>query len=418
MSTQSSATWSEATLSNASQSNAPQSPADCPASSQRKTVRQQELGVPAVEFKDGVWHVRAFELARSILREGDAVKQAGFNVEMARKSQMKQPILFQDGAEHRTQRAAIARFFSPKTVSERYREMMKQLSEEIVAHVAASGEVDLSSETMKLAVAVAAKVVGLTNSSQEGMARRLNAFFNILPLGRMNKWQRVKNTASSQGNLWNFYLRDVLPAIRARKQQPQEDVISYLLGLGRSNMEILTECLTYGAAGMVTTREFICMASWHMLENRALRARYLGAPEAERQAILQEILRLEPVVGHLYRRAAKDITFDFAGEEVRIPAGAKLDLYIRATNIDERIVPDNPEALCPMRKLPKGVQPALLGFGEGNHRCPGAYIALQESDIFLQKLLGLELQIMQEPEVTWNDLIEGYELRNFKIAVV
>ena len=48
--------------------------------------------------------------------------------------------------------------------------------------------------------------------------------------------------------------------IHTRRHQPQEDVISYLIEKGYRNREILTECVTYAAAGMVTTREFICVA--------------------------------------------------------------------------------------------------------------------------------------------------------------
>ncbi len=61
---------------------------------------------------------------------------------------------------------------------------------------------------------------------------------------------------------------------------------------------------------------------------------------------------------------------------------------------------------------------AMMSFGDGHHRCPRAYIALQETDIFLQHLLRLQgLQIVQKPSVTWNDLTQGYELRNFIIPV-
>ncbi|MDO4239627.1 MAG: hypothetical protein Q4D18_05300, partial [Micrococcus sp.] len=61
------------------------------------------------------------------------------------------------------------------------------------------------------------------------------------------------------------------------------------------------------AAGMVTTREFLQMAAWHLFDRPALRERCLAAPGPERQAILLEVLRLEPVVAHLFRRAAQDL---------------------------------------------------------------------------------------------------------------
>ncbi|MGD8151160.1 hypothetical protein [Ornithinimicrobium sp. Y1694] len=54
------------------------------------------------------------------------------------------------------------------------------------------------------------------------------------------------------------------------------------------------ECLTYGAAGMVTTREFLQIATWHLLDRPALRHRFLVGSAEERSAILHELLRLAP----------------------------------------------------------------------------------------------------------------------------
>ena len=59
-----------------------------------------------------------------------------------------------------------------------------------------------------------------------------------------------------------------------------------------------------------------------------------------------------------------------------------------------------------------------MAFGFGHHRCPGAYIAIQESDIFLQRLLAIDnLKMVSEPRVAYNELIKGYEIRNFQVAV-
>lgn len=59
-----------------------------------------------------------------------------------------------------------------------------------------------------------------------------------------------------------------------------------------------------------------------------------------------------------------------------------------------------------------------MSFGDGHHRCPGAYVAIQETDVFLRRLLALEgLRIERKPSVSWNDLVAGYELRGFTVAV-
>jgi cytochrome P450 len=96
-----------------------------------------------------------------------------------------------------------------------------------------------------------------------------------------------------------------------------------------------------------------------------------------------------------------------------------IDLNIVGTNLDEEVVGEQARQLCPERQL-KGerVSPAIMSFGDGHHRCPGAYIALQETDIFLQRLLRVDgLRIAQEPTLSWSELTKGYELRNFMVTV-
>ena len=58
-----------------------------------------------------------------------------------------------------------------------------------------------------------------------------------------------------------------------------------------------------------------------------------------------------------------------------------------------------------------------MSFGDGHHRCPGAYLALQESDIFLQRLLRLPLTAEQAPHLGWNPIAAGYELSGFVVSV-
>ena len=177
------------------------------------------------------------------------------------------------------------------------------------------------------------------------------------------------------------------------------------------------ECLTYGTAGMVTTREFIAMAAWHLLQHDALRARYLVAEQAERLAILNETIRLEPVVGHLYRRVQQPVTFTDQGQDWTAQPGDLIDLCVRSANADTHTVGDDPLELCPQRPLPTGVNEAVLSFGDGAHRCPGQPLAMLESDALLRRLLALEVHIVKEPVIEWDDLIAGYALRGFELRV-
>src|SRR5690606_25316498 len=105
----------------------------------------------------------------------------GFGVsEIARSPvELRPPVLFQDGDAHRSQRTAIAHFFTPKAVDERYRPVMEELTEEIIGELLSAGKADLSAMAMRLAVSVAAQVVGLTDSRRPGMHARLDAFISL-----------------------------------------------------------------------------------------------------------------------------------------------------------------------------------------------------------------------------------------------
>ncbi|HLG89044.1 MAG TPA: cytochrome P450 [Alphaproteobacteria bacterium] len=362
--------------------------------------------------------VESFTLMRQILR-GGGIRQAGFMAEeVGRAIQGSAPVLFQEGEAHQKQRAATARFFAPRVVTSRYREVMNELSERLMTKLENTGRGDLAAMSLEMAVAVAAEIVGLTNSSISGMSKRLDSFFTRGATRRPGAIERVRNFFRNQTGLVAFYWMDVKPAIRARRRNPKEDVISHLLQQGYTDAQILTECMTYGAAGMATTREFIVMAAWHLFERPALRAAFVATDEAGRIAILEEVLRLEPVVGALYRRTQEELHIEKDGRTVTIPAGTLLDLDIRAANSDPAAAGECPHRLKPDRAESMGKPIGTMSFGDGNHRCPGAAVALQESAIFLDRLLRIpSVRMAKAPTQEWNTLTVGYELRDAIVTV-
>jgi cytochrome P450 len=412
----------------------PSEPPGCPVRKLEPGGRSTGPGLEHVSSAGGGrWVVRSFDVARQVLRESEGTSQAGFGAEgllagadgdteseprprrRRRGRTMRPPILYLEGAQHRTQRKAAARFFAPK-VTEDYREMMEGFSDDLVRQIGTSKPVDLSRLSMQMAVQVAAQVVGLTSSSTRGMSRRLDTFFSRDPLESRSGpagWLRLLRSGTATAR---FFWLDVKPAIRARRRQPREDVVSQLLAEGFSDLEILTECLTYGAAGMVTTREFICVAAWHLLDDPALLAQYRDGTLEERLALLQETLRLEPVVGHLYRRIQQPLPVTADGAVQVLPAGALVDLDLRAVNADAVTVGADPYGLCPGRELPRSVPPALMSFGDGNHRCPGAPLAIMESEIFLSTLFRHDIVALGPPSVSWNPVSQGYDLDDFLVV--
>ncbi|GAA0798839.1 cytochrome P450 [Spirilliplanes yamanashiensis] len=395
-------------------------PADTPVDHKRKVDRgEMAPGCPVHAAGGDVWRVQDYATAKSLLRHADT-RQAGFGVENVQRLQgrMRMPVLYRDGAEHREHRRQTAKYFTPKRVETAYRGLMDRLADEQCAELVRRGAADVSQLSFALAVAVAGEVIGLTEAGR-GMARRLELFFadmEVDPGFRSPRaLRRMWRTNTVMGT---FYWRDVRPSINARRKERRDDLISHLIDEGCTNGEILGECVTFAAAGMITTREFITVAAWHLFDDPELRAAYTAGEEKQRHAILHEILRLEPVVGELLRWTTADLTVPGADGDVTIPAGAKLDISVAAANLDTAAVGDDPGALCPARPLADGVGDAGLSFGDGPHRCPGAYIAIQETDIFLSKLFALPgLRMVAPPTAELRPAIGSYEVVGLHVAL-
>lgn len=398
----------------------------CPVDHRKAVPPTPEVvGAAPVHDASG-WRIGRFEEARQVLRNGRATVQAGFFSDHTRPSgdtpgrreMMRPPVLFQDGDEHRRQRSLIGRYFAPKTISRRYSTFLDVRSQEIVERMIEFGECELSDATMRLAVEVAAQVIGLEDADMPGMSARLDAFFSRPPkpptgTGPLARARHALQMARVSARLARFHRHDVVPAIRRKRATPGDDVISHLLDQGATDPEILTECLTYGAAGMVTTREFISLATWHLCDDAALRTEFVGGDQARRHGVLKEILRLEPIVGHLYRRSTDAVEVG----EVEARADERLDLSIRAANLDRDVFGDDSTQIRPGRATPAGVQPEGLAFGDGNHKCPGNHLAIAESDAFLSRLFAHDVELLTTPTVSWNDLITGYEIRDMRVRV-
>lgn len=365
----------------------------------------------------GVLHIHSHELARAVLRTQN-VEQSGFGAEIVRNmhSLMRLPMLFLDGEEHQKLRRGTARFFTPRACEDNYRGLIERETERLVGDFMKKGEGRLDAMSMDLAVTIAGEIVGLTEHVAPGMPTRILSFLSNPPIDLPMSPRLLWRMFTSQAKLGIFYLMDVRPSIKRRRKTPRDDVISHLIAEGYKANEILTECVLYGAAGMVTTREFITVAAIHLIENPGLRDRFLSADDEAQRALLEEVLRLDPVIGHLRRRAVAPFTLP-DGESVE--TGQEFVIDVRSTNADESAVGKCPFHADPDRVMPdtKTGRPAM-SFGDGRHRCPGAYVAMQESAIFLDALLRVEgLRIVGTPSVGWSNLVGGYEFHMCEIAV-
>ncbi|NUS44113.1 MAG: cytochrome P450 [Mycobacteriaceae bacterium] len=396
----------------------------CPvAHGSRKTGPTDRPQAELEQDSAGVWHVYGHSVALQILRS-PCTRQAGFRADefFATPQVTKTPVVFLDGDEHREHRRLTARFFTLRAVVDNYQPAMESLADSTVATLTERRRMDLSELALTYATGVVAQVLGLSGSDVPALAARLEACFAapLVPLSlNPRTWARL---ILNNARIFQLYRADVRPAVALRRRggAGPDDLISHLLGRGYRDRDILTEVFLFAAAGMVTTREFICVAAWHLLENPALRAEYLAAGEARRHRVLQETLRLEPVVQVLHRRATDDIRVRRTdGTQVVIAAAARIAVHTAHVNTDEAAAGGHPMDLCTNRVIrSERGRGALVGFGDGPHRCPGEHVAIQETDILLHRLMACDgVRLTGAVCQGRNDMVEGYELRGMTIEL-
>lgn len=377
----------------------------------RKTAR---VAAAQAKHDKGSILVGSFQFVRDILRS-TAMKQGGGGAEYVDTSEPdKAPVFFLEGAPHKKKRATIARYFTPKIITTRYRDIIEKVIEKQLAELQNTGSRRLDLMSFDLAVAVAADIVGLNNSDRTKMSKRLAISLSAAWVHKFSFFGRIYMSSKKLLNSIDFFYRDVKPAIRARQQNPQDDILSHLMREGYRDKAILMECMTYAAAGMVTTREFIVVAAWHMFDRPELKERFLKVDEAGQFAILFEILRLEPIAHFLYRRT------DEEGVKLsshQIERGTNYALNLRDANFDESVVGPCPFVLDPDRAARLKTNGSYLSFGDGAHHCPGWQVALHETRLFLDALMRVPgIRLERAPDIGWVDLLQSYELRNAVVA--
>jgi cytochrome P450 len=378
-----------------------------PARDDRKSA---SIAAANVEAEPGADVISSFGFARDVLRSA-AFLQAGAGAEHVKMDNPEHvSVFFLDGELHKKRRSQLARYFTPKAIKERHSKVMDRTTAELIADLRHKGEARLDVMSLRLASDVAAEIVGLTASNQQAMAERLQKVFKSMSGSRAKGIGKLIGGLNAFYRVMMFYWRDVVPAVRARRKAPRDDVISYCVQENYPSKGILIECMTYATAGMLTTREFIVMVAWHLFEDADLRETFLTGGEDVQFAILDEILRLEPVAAMLHRKAAEDLTFA-SGQQIK--AGELYAINMREVNVDEAVTGACPFAIDPDRGKRQKIAGTWMSFGDGPHRCPGSQVALHETRVFVDALLRVPgIRLAKTPTIGWCVPIMGYEVHD------
>lgn len=393
---------------------AAKSPID-PDRDDRKTAELYEQGrifKPNAEIVYEGERVKGILRSPLLMQDGlDAAAQQRFKPEEI-------PLIFLDGKLHRDRRKHITSYFAPRYIKEHFEPLMRKTADMLIADLERDKQLRIDEVSWQMAVTLVGDLIGVTRGKSRNemkkTAKRIERCLYATKMRLMTGWPLRVAKIRRAYDMMMFWRKDVLPTVKARRRAPQDDVISRLVAENYSDTAILVDVMMLCGAGMQTTREFISMAAWHLLEKDDLREAFLSADYEGQMGILEEILRVDPIVSTLYRRAPKDL--GDKGQDEFTP-GTRYGVSIRHANHDPQLVGGCPHAIDVSRKAKLGDQAPMMSFGNGMHRCPGSPLALNETLFLLDRLLRVPgVKLASKPKMEWEPNVSTFEISDVLVT--
>ncbi|MFY0534356.1 cytochrome P450 [Nannocystis pusilla] len=329
-----------------------------------------------IKIEPGAEHIRAFERAREVLLDRDLL-QGGAGAEFVDTSDPdKAPVFFLDGAPHREKRTSIARFFTPKAITSRYHAIIERETARLLGQLRRDGRAQLDIISFELTVAVAANIVGLTDSDMPKMARRLALMLSAGWHHRLDVFARLAAGLRKGRAMLGFYVNDItLPSARAARPAGRPPVRAPGQGrvaagdphrvhdLRRRRHGDDARVHRHGRLAPVRRP---CAAGRLPGGRRGAPVRHPERDPPPRADRLAALPAQDRRVGQGQREVCARPAGDPRGRGRRRPV---------------------PRALDPDRAQRMKTNGAYLSFGAGAHHCPGKQVALHETRMFLDALL-------------------------------
>jgi cytochrome P450 len=225
-----------------------------------------------------------------------------------------------------------------------------------------------------------------------------------------------RGSASDQSGAYPTMQRILMPIIAARREAPQDDLISVLCqaelsdedGVHRlSDMEILSFSYLLLAAGSGTTWKQLGITLAALLTHPDILAR-VREDRALVRAAIEESLRWTSTDPTFARYVAKDL--DYYG--VSVPAGSVLHMCLGAANRDPARWTNPDEYDISRPPLPS------LVFGSGPHICLGMHVARAEMSTAINALLDRLPNLRLDPDADPPRIIGMYERGPDQLPVI
>jgi cytochrome P450 family 135 len=208
------------------------------------------------------------------------------------------------------------------------------------------------------------------------------AMWVIPGLEKVGPWRRYRRTVAEANRLLRIEIAE-------RRLDPQlserQDVLSQLVRAGEiDDDELRDQIITLLMAGHETTTTGLAWAFERLLRNPHVLARAREGDDAYLDAVVQETLRIRPVIPAVLRRLCAPV--ELGG--YRLPAGVTVMPMITLMHADPKLFPE-PQRFKPERFLDggEGSTYTWIPFGGGRRRCLGAAFASFEMRVTLRTIL-------------------------------
>ena len=345
----------------------------------------RQLQAGPIHWDDGMraWLVFGYAESRYVATQSDVFGHPYHDFKGAEQVQGgTRGILMLQGEEHERMHSFLLSHFSPATVR-RYRDtLIRPLVERRLHAIDGRLRLDLAAEfAAKLPSDVIAALLGLDWHDEELLAKCRAWNHSIF---RWSETFGENEAVLEESLLAAAELEKVLmPVIRARRNDPQDDLISVLWKLGPGiispwgEAEVLAQCRVLFFAGSDTTAHFL-RNSFYVLATHPELQEELRDDEERIARFADEVLRYYSPVHFRVRVALQDT--EIAG--VRIKAGDRIHPMNAAADRDPRHYPDPNKIDIDRRPLRDH-----LAFHVGPRFCVGAALARAEGLECILRLL-------------------------------
>ena len=333
----------------------------------------------------GFWFVADYQSCRQVLQDSEAftldlvegAREFGPILPMPRefREMAETPgMLFVEGERHDVPRAALSGPFSKRRIAAKA-DMIRSHVDRVLDEFLPRGEFDIVHDVaMQFVAGVTNELIGLELEDPASIFRAMQGPSNYVPLEHEEGSEQV--VMSTQEAL--AYVGEV---VRARREEPRDDMISILLQanggqFSDEEVEGMVLQVIFGALENPQTLIGHCMV---YLEDRPdLRAQLRANPSQISDFVLEALRNLNPAMTGV-RTAARDV--ELGGMQIR--KGDRVVLSLAAANADPAMF-DSPDEFDFERGLS---QHQHIAFGAGIHHCLGSHLVEAMVPAVVQGLL-------------------------------